>query len=115
MLKKLKILYVVENFIPIYGGVTTVVDQVAQMLSQDADVYVATVKATVKKGKEFVEPSKNYKIVRCNGYKNKITGDMIALPQNDKSFNQFLKETDFDIVHCHFPLDLASYISKIAH
>ena len=115
MLKKLKILYVVENFIPIYGGVTTVVDQVAQMLSQDADVYVATVKASVKKGKEFVEPSKNYKIVRCNSYKNKITGDMIALPRNDKSFNQFLKETDFDIIHCHFPLELAKFVSKIAH
>ena len=50
-----------------------------------------------------------------NSYKNKITGDMIALPRNDKSFNQFLKETDFDIIHCHFPLELAKFVSKIAH
>lgn len=113
-MKRLKILHVVENFYPIYGGVTSVVDGLCESLSQFADVTVATVEADLKKGEVFKELQRSYKIVRCKGYKNKLTGDMVACPASDKNFRTFIKEGDFDIIHCHFPLALASYVSRIA-
>ena len=113
-MKKLKILHVVENFYPIYGGVTSVVDGLCESLSQFADVTVATIEPDLKRGEVFKELQRSYKIIRCKGFKNKLTGDMIACPHLDKNFRKFIKEGDFDIVHAHMPLALASYVSRIA-
>ena len=113
-MKRLKILHVVENFYPIYGGVTSVVDGLCESLSQFADVTVATIEPDLKRGEVFKELQRSYKIIRCKGFKNKLTGDMIACPHLDKNFRKFIKEGDFDIVHAHMPLTLASYVSRIA-
>lgn len=110
-MRRLKILHVVDDFYPLYGGVTTVVDQLCESLSNIADVTVASISP---KNKTFTELKRNYKIIRCKGYINKLTGDMHANISSDKNFKNFINNEDFDIVHCHIPLNLSSYVSKVA-
>ncbi len=106
--KTLKILNLIDTYYPIVGGISTVVDKSSIALSKYADVTVATVKA-----KNYTDPERPYKILRCRGYNNKITTDGIAYPGLDKKFRKEIEEGGYDIIHCHSPANLMNYAFKV--
>ncbi len=106
--KRLKILYLVDTYYPIIGGVSTVVDKSCIALSKFADITVGTVKA-----KNYIDPPKPYRIIRCKGFTNKFTNDGMAFPCVDKNFRNEVESGGFDIIHCHIPLNLMNYAFKV--
>ena len=70
----MKILYLVDTFYPVVGGIQNVVDKTASYMSNFADVTVATVKH-----KNYTDPERNYNILRCKGYYSKLTKDGFGL------------------------------------
>lgn len=106
--KRIKILNLIDTYYPIVGGISTVVDKSSIALSKFADVTVGTVKA-----KNYIDPERPYKIVRCKGFNNLITTDGIAYPQFDKNFRNIIENGNFDIIHCHSPANLMNYALKV--
>ena len=108
MKKKLKVLHLVDTFYPVIGGVSSVVDQSCSALSKYADVTVGAVKA-----KNYKDPVKPYKIIRCKGFYNKITKDGMAFTSLDKEFRKSVEEGGFDLIHCHTAGNFMTYALKI--
>ncbi len=106
--KKLKILVLVDTFYPVVGGVGSVADQSCIALSRVADV---TLGACYARG--YVDSERPYKIVRCKGYYNRITGDGMAHPEFDKNFRKMVEEGNFDLIHCHSPGNFMTYAKKV--
>ncbi|NCB48203.1 MAG: glycosyltransferase family 1 protein [Clostridia bacterium] len=106
--KRIKILNLIDTYYPVVGGVNTVVDKSSIALSKFADVTVGTIKA-----KNYTDPERPYKIIRCKGFNNLITTDGIAYPQFDKHFRDTIEKGNFDIIHCHSPINLMNYAFKI--
>lgn len=111
---KLNILFLTEDFIPIYGGITSVVEKSALALTElgYADITIGTIMAQKKIRKNFQEMQTSYQIVRCKGFKNKITTNMQAY-LFDKNFKKKIENEKFDLIHCHFPLGFYKYALKI--
>lgn len=107
--KKLNILMTNDTFYPVIGGVSTVMDNSAIELSKYANVTIVCVKA-----KGYTDPEKPYKVIRCNGYYNKITKDGMAYPTLDKKFRKKIEEMDIDVIHCHTAGNLMTYFLKVA-
>lgn len=106
--KRLKILNLIDTYFPVVGGISTVVDRSSIALSKYADVTVGTVKA-----KNYTDPERPYKILRCKGYNNAITSDGLAYPGLDKKFRKEVEEGGYDIIHCHSPANLMNYAFKV--
>lgn len=111
--KKLNILELVEDWLPIHGGVTAVVERFSTALSQFANITIGTVRAKKTKGKNFVDKPSPYKVVRCAGYYNPISNNRESLVALDKKFRKEIESQKYDIIHCHFPLALFKYGKKI--
>ena len=104
----MKILLLIDTFYPVIGGITTVVDKTATLLSEYADVIVGAVKA-----KNYTDEEKKYKILRCNGYYSKITKDGFAFPKFDKEFVKTIVDWSPDIIHVHTAGNLMSFAYKL--
>lgn len=114
-MKKLKILMITEDFLPIYGGITSVVEKLSKGLSKFgfADVTIATIEYDKLKHPEYKEDQTFYKIIRCKGKYNKITTNMSASLLSDKDFRKQLESEKYDVIHCHFPARMYKYGLKI--
>ena len=104
MEKRLKILELVEDWLPIHGGVTNVVYRMSKSLSRYADITVGAVRAQKVDGKDYVDEKEPFSVIRCKGYYNPITTNRESLLMFDNDFKQKIKEGNFDIIHCHFPM-----------
>ena len=113
MEKRLKILELVEDWLPIHGGVTNVVYRMSKILSRYADITVGAVRAQKVDGKDYVDEKEPFSVIRCKGYYNPITTNRESLLMFDNDFKQKIKEGNFDIIHCHFPMALFGYAKKI--
>ncbi len=108
MEKKLKILMVVDTFYPVIGGVQVVVDKSAEALSDYAHLTVLTVKHN-----KFKDKKTRYKIIRCKGFYNSITGDGMGYPCFDKKTKDEINKSSYDIIHIHSPGNLFNYGIKL--
>lgn len=104
--KKLKILYFVDNFYPVTGGINTVIDSSCRELIKYADVTVVACKH-----KTYKDPPRPYTVLRCPGYYNCITNDGMAHPT--KKFTKQLIDGKYDIIHCHTAGNLFKYARKL--
>jgi len=114
-MKKLKVLLLCEDFLPIYGGVSQVISNLAYFLQfyNFADVTVACVDYNKEQNKNYTDSDKIYKVVRCKGKYNKFTTNMQANIKGDKKFRSYLENEKFDIIHCHFPTKMYFYGLKL--
>lgn len=104
--KKLKVLYLVDNFYPVTGGINTVVDSSCRELIKKIDVAVCAVKH-----KTYKDPERPYPVYRCPGYYNFVTNDGMAHPT--KEFEKFIENEHFDILHCHTAGNLLDFALKL--
>ncbi|MBE7082868.1 MAG: glycosyltransferase family 4 protein [Clostridiales bacterium] len=113
MKNKLNVLYLTEDYEPIYGGVTSVVKNSVRALSKFANVTIGTVNPPKHLRSNFKE-DQNFpaKIVRCKGHFNYITTNMSA-NLTDSAFKKEIESGGYDIIHCHFPLGLYKYALKL--
>lgn len=109
MEKRLKILMLTEDFLPIYGGITSVVEKSSLGLSKYVDITIGTVEVPKQKRESYKSELASYKVVRCKGFYNKITTNMQAMVCLDKKFRKEIEKEKYDIIHCHFPLSLYKY------
>ncbi len=104
--KKLKVLYLVDNYYPITGGVNTVVSSIAKELQDKIEFSVCSVKY-----KGYVDNQEYFKVYRSEGYYNFITHDGMAHPSKD--FEKTILNENFDILHCHTAGNLLNFALKI--
>ena len=111
--KKLRVAMFVDTFYPMIDGVIMVVDNYAKRLSKIADVTVFCPYARTKTDEEY-DKAFNYKIVRCKSIKVPHTDYCLAVPNLDKKFKKYLKNSKFDIVHIHSPFSIGKMGIKYA-
>lgn len=114
MSQKLNILMLTEDFLPIYGGISSVVEQSANALSKHANVTIGTVNVKDKKTKKYyVDKPSAYSVIRGKGWHNPVTTNMASLWRFDRKFRKAIESKKYDIIHCHFPLSLYNYALKL--
>jgi glycosyltransferase involved in cell wall biosynthesis len=105
---RLKILEVIDNYYPTIDGVVRVVDNYAKNLNRRARCVVLAPRYP-----DAPAPD-GYELVTCFSVSGGRFGVRLPLPQFDISLKKYLDKENFDIIHCHSPVTLASYIAKYA-
>ncbi|MBR2029922.1 MAG: glycosyltransferase, partial [Clostridia bacterium] len=99
-----------DNFYPTIGGTETAVKELANALSKEHDVCVATIKGKQQKPDEQLFDFKVERTLSLKVDKN----NYLALPQLDRKFKKKMEQMDFDVIHCHSTANMAYFGLKLA-
>ena len=99
-----------DNCYPTIGGTETAVKELANALSKEHDVCVATIKGKQQKPDEQLFDFKVERTLSLKVDKN----NYLALPQLDRKFKKKMEQMDFDVIHCHSTANMAYFGLKLA-
>ena len=109
MTEKLKVLQAMDVYLPDVDGVINCMHNYCLNLNDKTELTVAVPKN--RRGHVDTQP---YKIVRCKSMHLPILNDYYGFPNIDKKFNKTIDNLQFDIIHCHSPFNMSSYVLKQA-
>lgn len=109
--KKRNIAIFSDIFYPSLGGVTFVVNNLANALIENGNFNVVVVTGDVKGHKDNVP----YPVIRTKSFPiPKAIGDSLPLPNFDRKFKKLLEKLNIDIIHSHTVFGIACYGNKFA-
>lgn len=109
-MKKLKIGLFMDNYFPIYEGVTMTMHNYAMNFSKYADVTVVVPNIDKKKQDDSIYP---YRIIRVKSVNFNKIGYHVGTPVFDKKTVKEIEKIDFDIIHIHSPFMMGRLGIKI--
>lgn len=107
--KNLRVMMAMDVYLPDVDGVIQCMHNYCMNLYDKCALV-----ATVPRHKKADDSKYPYKIVRCKSLYIPILRDYYCLPNSDRKFKKFVKETEFDIVHVHSPFNMAKFALKTA-
>ncbi len=109
--KKKNVAIFSDIFYPSLGGVTFVVNNLANALIENGNFNVVVVTGDVKGHKDNVP----YPVIRTKSFPiPKAIGDSLPLPAFDRKFKRLLENLNIDVIHTHTVFGIACYGNKFA-
>lgn len=109
--KKKNVAIFSDIFYPSLGGVTFVVNNLANALIENGNFNVVVVTGDVRGHKDNVP----YPVIRTRSFPiPKAIGDSLPLPAFDRKFRKLLEKLNIDVIHTHTVFGIACYGNKFA-
>ncbi len=108
--KKLKVLQLVDTYLPTFDGVINVVKNYCQNINSSAECSLGA--SSIPKKSKYKD-DEEFEIFRCKSV-SAPEGYRYCLPWADRAFKKRLKTQEYDIIHSHTPFALGRMVVKIS-